>query len=69
MKRECVILQCPLWCHINVQKAYIDTHRDCRRCLDGKVTGFSFFIISSNFTYNKACVLPKDEMGQINEQV
>ena len=27
--------------------------------------------ISSNFAYNKACVLPvtKDEMGQINEQV
>ena len=31
----------------------------------------SFFFISSNFMYNKACVLPvtKDEMGQINEQV
>ena len=30
-----------------------------------------FFLISSNFTYNKACVLPvtKDEMGQLNEQV
>ena len=30
-----------------------------------------FFGISSNFTYNKLCVLPvtKDEMGQINEQV
>ena len=33
------------------------------------LTYFLFFI-SSNFTYNKACVLPvtKDEMGQIDEQ-
>ena len=30
-----------------------------------------FFFISSNFTYNNACVLPvtQDEMGQVNEQV